>query len=130
MPSNCAVAKCPNTTYFKVIRKELIHHRFPVKNSTVCKYWVHFCKRSDKINIKTATICSDHFHPDEYKRDLEHELLGLPPRKRLKEDARPSIFSSEEKENIPAMSDRDDRCSKRQRRQLVENILRRKLPNK
>ncbi|KAJ8944811.1 hypothetical protein NQ318_013147 [Aromia moschata] len=37
-----------------------------------------------------ARVCSDHFSPDCYQRDLQHELLGLPLRRKLKSDAVPN----------------------------------------
>lgn len=38
-----------------------------------------------------ARVCSAHFSPKCYRRDLQHELLGLPLRKKLKPDAVPDI---------------------------------------
>lgn len=45
------------------------------------------CGRS--FNTATARVCSLHFSPNSYERDVEHELLGLPPRSRLKRGAVP-----------------------------------------
>ena len=41
--------------------------------------------------MRSATICERHFTPESYERDLQHELLNLPLRKRLKKDAVPTI---------------------------------------
>ncbi len=39
---------------------------------------------------KSLVVCSKHFQPDDYQRDLKNELLNLPPRKLLK-DSVPSL---------------------------------------
>ncbi len=51
-------------------------------------------KRADKLfNPAQARVCSEHFVPDDYERDLRHELMGTPFRRRgsLKKDAIPSV---------------------------------------
>ena len=80
---SCSVAICSSP-------KEAIYHTFP-KNSHTEKLWIIACKREGTINVKNARICSKHFKDDDYERDLQHELLNLPPRKRLKADAVPSV---------------------------------------
>lgn len=53
--------------------------------------WVKVCTSGAfKVNIHSR-VCSQHFSPDCYQRDLQHELLGLPLRKRLKPDAVPNM---------------------------------------
>lgn len=41
--------------------------------------------------MEHATICSLHFEPDAYQRDLKAELLNLPDKRLLKEDAVPTL---------------------------------------
>ncbi|KAJ8910936.1 hypothetical protein NQ315_014356 [Exocentrus adspersus] len=51
-----------------------------------------WAKASGKRDVKPppyARVCSEHFSPECYQRDLQHELLGLPLRKKLKPDAVP-----------------------------------------
>lgn len=40
-------------------------------------------------NCATARVCSRHFHDDDYERDVQHEILGLPTRFRLRKGAVP-----------------------------------------
>lgn len=77
----CAVASCKNNQLaLKKKGSNLTFHYFPKGNdfvsSTMRKEWVHRCKRTDKFNADTATICSDHFTDGDYERDLQHELLS------------------------------------------------------
>lgn len=80
----CAVAICNSPR-----NKDIIYHVFP-KDEVISKQWIVKCKRQDKINTKFASICSSHFLPSDYERDLKNELLGLPLKKTLKPDAIPS----------------------------------------
>src|SRR5205823_3383049 len=68
------------------------HHRFPKSNSTNYTQWIHCCKRQDKFNPQTSYICLAHFTDAEYKRDLEHEVLNLPPRRRLEPGCISTVF--------------------------------------
>lgn len=54
--------------------------------------WIELCT-PDESELKTsihARVCSEHFSTSCYQRDLQHELLKLPLRKRLKPDALPN----------------------------------------
>lgn len=54
-----------------------------------------------------ARICSLHFNNDAYKRNLKAELLGIPHRKILKDDAVPTEnLSSSAKAATASTSDR------------------------
>ena len=84
---NCAVFGCSNTSTTNISL-----HSFP-RDTTLQKILINKCKRADEFNVKESAICSVHFEPDCYNRDLEHELLNLPIRKRrfLKEHAVPTL---------------------------------------
>jgi len=116
-----AVAECPNGG-----RKAIpltTQHSFPVKNPALCKIWISRCKR-DKFNIQNSSICSNHFTDDDYERDLEHELLNLPPRKKLKPTAAPTIFEFRAVPDRPsASSSRDDRMQARKRKLIADDII-------
>ncbi len=79
----CAVSTCNNP-------KDVSYHTFP-KNEEIQKIWVAKCRRSDSFNPRTSHVCEHHFDLDAYERDLKAELLGLPPKKRLKKQAIPSL---------------------------------------
>lgn len=71
----------------------VMYHRFP-KSEELRRVWVLRCKRNDTFNPDNARVCSIHFCPEDYERDLKNELLGLPQRKILRETAVPSLFIS------------------------------------
>ena len=91
----CTVATCRNShrqTRGRCIR----YHRFP-QIPEVRSRWVRACGRVPlsngeiPFNIQTARICSLHFTNDSYEKDMEHLVLGLPVRSRLRRGAVPTI---------------------------------------
>ena len=56
------------------------------------KRWIANTKLKNPPISKHSRICSAHFEPDCYERDLRAELLGTKPMHRLKGDAVPTIF--------------------------------------
>lgn len=82
----CAVASC-NNTHRKTKGGSVKYHRFPGDEKTR-RQWLNACGRHVP-NTSTARICSLHFSPDCYEKDMQHELLGLPTRCRLKKGAMP-----------------------------------------
>lgn len=77
----CAIVSCSNNQ--QALRKKgskIIFHCFPKGNDMVStkmrKEWVKRCKRANTFNTNTASVCSNHFTPDDYERDLQNELLG------------------------------------------------------
>lgn len=53
--------------------------------------WIELCRgnKTEKAPVYSR-VCSQHFSSSCYQRDLQHELLGLPLRKKLKPDAVPN----------------------------------------
>ncbi|KAG8293468.1 hypothetical protein J6590_016427 [Homalodisca vitripennis] len=49
-----------------------------------------FLQTKDEFNSKTARICSENFLESDYERHFISELLGLPPRRKLKESSLPT----------------------------------------
>lgn len=86
----CAVATCRNS-HRKTKGRRVRYHRFPAEES-VRERWVAVCGRSTIFNTTTARVCSLHFSAPSYERDVEHELLGLPPRSRLRRGAVPDLY--------------------------------------
>ncbi|XP_059480597.1 uncharacterized protein LOC132199691 isoform X2 [Neocloeon triangulifer] len=85
----CAVSTCRNS-HRKTKGRRVRYHRFPAEES-VRERWVAVCGRQNWFNTTTARVCSLHFSPNSYERDVEHELLGLPPRSRLRRGAVPDL---------------------------------------
>jgi hypothetical protein len=101
---------------------DTVMHRFPTSNPTICKVWISKCKR-DFVNHINARICSNHFNEDDYERDLEHELFGLPPRKKLKKTAVPSIFEDRKKNETSGSSHRQQRMDRRASKSIAQDVL-------
>lgn len=86
----CFVSTCGNY-YSRSNSKPVHYHTFPVSKKLASR-WVLACKGRPFSPVpKYARVCSEHFSTSCYKRDLQHELLGLPIRKRLKPDAVPDL---------------------------------------
>ena len=116
IPIYCAVAGCPSP-------EGTSFHRFP-KEKKLRRHWLLACKQKLKINIQLSRICGNHLLPSDFKRDLQNELLGLPTRKFLKAEAVPSqnLYPSQKLvSTVPTK--RDERASKRQRKELVQSLL-------
>ncbi|KAJ8944812.1 hypothetical protein NQ318_013148 [Aromia moschata] len=82
----CAVAGC-NSTHRKTKGGSIRYHRFPGDSKTRAR-WLQACGKQLN-NCSTARICSRHFAEESYERDVQHEILGLPTRCRLKKGAVP-----------------------------------------
>ena len=82
---SCAIANCKNCRR-NISKTQIQLHRFPT-NPKLRKQWLSACSRKDKINVKNARICSEHFTPKDYN----------PNTKRLQKSAIPSL-------NLPAAS--------------------------
>ncbi|CAB4059339.1 unnamed protein product [Lepeophtheirus salmonis] len=83
-------------------------------------------------------VCSLHFNEGSYKRYLEHELLNLTPRKRLKDQCdkmfpknlhestssqTPSSVDNQGEDQVDFVSPRSRREIRRQNNQMVTNLL-------
>ena len=89
MPFHCTVYLCENYMCKEAASKGITFFTFP-KDPELLKTWADKCKRADKCSHVNVRICSLHFLPCDFERDLKHELLNLPLRLRLKKTAIPS----------------------------------------
>ena len=71
--------------------KALHFHSLPWKNKNLLKLWLTKMKLKNPSFTKHSRICSEHFAPECYQRDLRSELLGLS--RKLKTDAVPTLFN-------------------------------------
>lgn len=83
---------CAVTTCSKPYTKDIVFHSFP-KDVDQQEIWLAFCHREGKVNVKTARVCSRHFAPEAYERDLQAELLHVRPRRRLTMKAIPTLHA-------------------------------------
>ncbi|XP_060770757.1 zinc finger protein 23-like [Neoarius graeffei] len=97
MSWRCSVRGCGKRNQAKA--KDVVIHRFPEKDLELCSKWLTAIGRDASKTEKYASlrVCSQHFKPDDYERDLKAELLGYPPKKVLKKTAVPSIFQTKRK---------------------------------
>ena len=96
----CAAFDCNNDS-----RKTtgISYHCFP-KDPSLREQWLAKISRADLVISKNTRLCSEHFTPDCYERDLQAELFGLKRRASLKADAVPSIFSHRPARKKPRLS--------------------------
>ena len=89
MPAGyCSVFGCNNTSTDKISL-----HRIP-KDANLRKIWIARLYRKDKFSVDNVRICSEHFLPEDFERDLRNELLNLPIRKILKKGSVPQSKSA------------------------------------
>ena len=72
--------------------KTVHFHRLPLSKPKLLKNWLAKMKLKNPIISKHSRICSSHFAPDCYERDLRAELIGKTSKRLLHEDAVPTIF--------------------------------------
>ena len=78
-------------------------HRFPLSDPERTKQWLVKIANADMppgmdhSRLEGKRICSEHFTADDYKRDLQAELLRGPPKRHLNDSAIPSIFPGRER---------------------------------
>lgn len=109
----CAVVTCSNS-HRKTKGASVRYHRFPSDTSTRAQ-WVRACGKSS-FNTSTARVCSRHFNERSYERDVQHELLGLPARSRLRKGAVPHI-------NVPGAKDEAEKKEKKDVRAKKDSAI-------
>ncbi|CAG9827867.1 unnamed protein product [Diabrotica balteata] len=121
----CAVFGCSSDNQTtKRVDKSVSFYGFP-KDSVVEKQWVIACCREGKFNTKTSRICSKHFKPESFERNLQQELLQYESKKgpKLKRDAVPSLYLPRSKSLSINQLKREERFTKRESKKFVEQIL-------
>lgn len=89
MPGCCVVGCSKNTKR----RDDVSFHHFPKDKDTRLR-WVTAISRENLPDryAETAYVCSDHFLPEDFERNLQAELTKKAHRPRLKAGAVPSVF--------------------------------------
>uniref|UniRef100_A0A182JS75 THAP-type domain-containing protein n=1 Tax=Anopheles christyi TaxID=43041 RepID=A0A182JS75_9DIPT len=107
----------------------ITYHKFP-SNPERLDRWLEFCDQPKETFPKSAYkfLCSSHFAPECFERDMRGELLYGTKRMMLKKDAMPTIrtVSQQLKRNPnPHSNEEEDR---KKRKQEVDKLLSGELP--
>nr|XP_058953736.1 THAP domain-containing protein 3-like [Pocillopora verrucosa] len=86
----CAVFGCNNDSRYTT---GISYHCFP-SDKALRSQWLAKISQADLVVLKNSRLCSEHFTPDCYERDLKAEILGLKPRSTLKPGAIPTYIAS------------------------------------
>ena len=89
-------------------RRSVSFHRFP-KDPRLRNRWVAALKLKNLPEHfgDAGYVCSDHFLAEDFKRDLQAELLGGRTHHQLKDGAVPSVFSFSKPPRKPPSSRRE-----------------------
>ena len=102
----CSAAGCNIDSRYVGIKQGASYHRFSTDDKLL-KEWLTKFSRLDLVVTKDSRVCSLHFEPECYKRDLKAELPGLTSTQRhLKPDAVPTIFDHRPKKKPRLSSER------------------------
>ena len=114
----CAAFDCNNDSR---ITTGISFYRFP-KDPSLRDQWLAKISRADLVITKNSRLCSEHFTPDCFKRDLQAELLGSKKKMHLKDDAVPSIFSHRPVPKKPRLSSENRALVKARQEVRVYNV--------
>jgi len=87
----CCAVGCSNDSRFAIKGQGISFHRFPTEGS-LSKEWLAKISRVGLEVTKDTRLCSVHFEPDCFERDLRAELLGSKRKRKLNPDAVPISF--------------------------------------
>ncbi|KAA0199446.1 Transcriptional repressor p66-beta [Fasciolopsis buskii] len=99
----CCFAGCHNRTDDG---RGLSFFRFPRRDVTRTECWVQACGRHAFVPSQHSRVCSQHFKPDDFERDIRSELLGTGHKRlRLKDTAIPMHSSETNRHQTPVKMD-------------------------
>lgn len=129
----CAVFGCSNNSNKKLKKNQgktpVSFYSFP-KDQKICDEWLKFCCRSDKVNVKTARICADHFHETDKHWMLQHQLLKYSPTcsRKIKPNAIPSLNGPKKSiEKSTSQLTREKKMEERVNREKHLDLIRKAL---
>ncbi|XP_049308871.1 uncharacterized protein LOC125777688 [Bactrocera dorsalis] len=113
----CAVFGCNNNNGKNSATKWRFFHFS--KDKAAVKQWIHFCRRTDKVNVKNACACEVHFAPETFERNLQFEM-GLSSRNptKLLPSAFPTLTTAPAEAN-----ERQKRMESRSKKEMLTTIL-------
>ena len=114
----CAAFDCNNDSRYTT---GISYHCFP-RDEALRSQWLAKISRADLVVSKNSRLCSEHFTPDCYVRDLKAEILGLKPRSTLKPGAIPTVFSHRRPSKRPRLSS-EKRSEEKVRKEVSESWI-------
>ena len=85
---SCVVPDCHN--YSEKTGEAVSYHKFPQDHRT--KAWLDRLRHVDMPPLENSYVCSEHFLPSCFRMDFRAQLMGEKVRKKLRDDAIPSLF--------------------------------------
>ncbi|KAF0759845.1 Transposable element P transposase, partial [Aphis craccivora] len=122
---SCAVASCEEHSGNAIQEGyNVSFHKFP-KDLKLQKFWAKKCEINGKWNPQSSYICSKHFSPNDFVKDMKAKLSGyVPSHRHLKQNIVPSLrLSSKSKTPNKCTSNRDAKTV-----QLVHDVLAKSFP--
>ncbi|RMX42713.1 hypothetical protein pdam_00025733, partial [Pocillopora damicornis] len=113
----CAAFDCNNDSRYTT---GISYHCFP-RDEALRSQWLAKISRADLVVSKNSRLCSEHFTPDCYERDLKAEILGLKPRSTLKPGAIPTVFSHRRPSKRPRLSS-EKRSEEKVRKEYIASV--------
>ncbi|GAA6227812.1 uncharacterized protein LOC108877765 isoform X1 [Lates japonicus] len=104
MPGMCSVPGCKG--YKKARSRGVVFHSLPTRDPERCRKWLKaiqnpkFDENTPVGKYGNIRVCSQHFKPEDYEPDIQAELMKTTPRKILKSNAIPSVFSGRQQEDL------------------------------
>ena len=114
----CAAFDCNNDSRYTT---GISYHCFP-RDEALRSQWLAKISRADLVVSKNSRLCSEHFTPDCYERDLKAEILGLKSRSTLKPGAIPTVFSHLRPSKRPRLSS-EKRSEEKVRKEVSESWI-------
>ena len=97
---SCVVPDCHN--YSEKTGDAVSYHKFPQDHRT--KAWLDRVRRDDMPPLENSYVCSEHFLPSCFRTDFRAQLMGKKVRKKLRDDAIPSLFKYGPEPKKPRLS--------------------------
>ncbi|XP_031702730.1 uncharacterized protein LOC116383215 [Anarrhichthys ocellatus] len=109
----CSVPGCKG--YKKARSRGVVFHSLPTRDLERCRTWLkaiqspRFDEDTPVSKYGNIRVCSQHFQPEDYEPDIQAEFMKTTPRKVLKSNVIPTIFSGRQRENLSASLPAGDR---------------------
>ncbi|XP_029284602.1 uncharacterized protein LOC115006471 isoform X2 [Cottoperca gobio] len=112
MPGMCSVPGCKG--YKKARSRGVVFHSLPTRDSERCRKWLKAIQ-SPKFDESTPVskygnirVCSQHFKLEDYEPDIQAELMKTTPRKILKSNVIPTIFTGRQQDDLSSSVPAED----------------------